>query len=87
LTQQLSALGIENRRDATEQRAAGIGGEFGVGDLAGLFSGAERFALEKAVRIVNAPGPEGEAMEHGETVEPMIIGPLAHLEFRGSGAE
>ncbi len=74
-------LGIEDRGDAAEQGAAGVGGELGVGDLAGLLRGGERLALEEAVGIGDGAVREGEAMQHGEPVEPMIIGAGADLEL------
>ena len=80
-------LGIEDRGDAPEQRAAGIGGELGIGNLTGLGGGPKRVALEKAIGIAHASSGKGEAVEHGEPVEPMIVGARAHLELRGPGTE
>jgi hypothetical protein len=42
----------EDRRDAAEQRAAGIGRKFPIGDLARLGGGGERLAAQEAARVI-----------------------------------
>ena len=80
-------LRIEDRGDAAEQRAAGIGGELGVGDLAGRLGRAEGFALEEAVRVGHAAVGERESVQHRQPVKPVIIGAGTHLELGWSGAK
>jgi hypothetical protein len=74
-------LGVENRGDATEQGSARVGGELGIGDLAVGLRRAEGLALKKAVGIAHAAFAQGEAMQHCQPVEPVIIAARAHFEF------
>ena len=80
-------LGIEDRGDAAEQSATGVGGELGIGYLAGRLRRAERLALEKAVGIAHGAIGKRKAMQHRQAIEPMIIGSCANLEFGRPGAE
>ena len=78
--------GGEPRDDSLEQRAAGIGGEFGTAD----FSCGDRFAvglaLEKTVGVGDAASVDAESVEHRQTVEPVVVGLLSDFEAGGAGA-
>ncbi len=80
-------LGREHRRDAREQRAARVGGELRVGDLARLARGAIGVRLEKAARVGDLAAGDREAVQHREAVEPVVHRALADLPLRRAGAQ
>ena len=71
----------EDRLHALEQRAAGVGGEAAVADLAlsGVAVGA---ALEETALVGDGTVREAEAVQHRDPVEPVRHAPVADLEQR-----
>ena len=80
-------LRVEERDDATEERAAGIRRELRVLDLARLLGGAVGLGLEEAVGVGDLPAGDREAVEHREAVEPVVHPLLADLPLRGPGPD
>ena len=77
----------EHRAHALEERAARVGGELGVLDLARVASGAVGAGLEEAARVGDRAVADPEPMEHRQAVEPMVHRALADLPLRRAGAD
>ena len=80
----VSELRPEPGSHALKQGPAWVGGELAPTDPTHRNRLKIRPAAEIAVGIRNAAVREGELVQHGQPIEPVIVRPLAHLELRGS---
>ena len=70
---------------ALEQGPAWVGGELASTDPSRCRRLKIRLAAEIAVGVCDAAGREGELVQHGQPVEPVVIALVTHLELRWSG--
>ncbi len=79
--------GVEEALHALEDRAARIGCELPVGDLATLLRGPVGAALQVAPAVGHASAFDREAVEHRQAVEPVAHLVRSHLEAGRPGPQ
>jgi hypothetical protein len=86
----LGAVGDLRREDGhhpAKERAAGVGGKFGVGDTAAFLRLRVGPVVQKFVGVAHLPAAKGKFVQHRQPVEPVAVALLAHAESAGAVAQ